>query len=64
MDETKQDGTGPPSAWQAAQDAGFDMSVIEANLELTPWERILNHSRALAMLTELREAMEKYYADT
>ena len=47
------------SAWRLAEVAGFDMSVVAANLELTPWERILNHGRALALATQLREAMRQ-----
>jgi len=47
------------TAWKTAEAAGFDMSVIEANLRLTPWERILNHSRALNLALQLREAMQK-----
>ncbi|MBI5387385.1 MAG: hypothetical protein HZA90_22210 [Verrucomicrobia bacterium] len=35
------------------------MSVVAANLKLDPWTRILNHSRALAMATALRQAMKE-----
>jgi len=48
-----------PSAWEDAERAGFDMSLIEHNLTLSVWERIRAHSRALAMALALREAMEK-----
>jgi hypothetical protein len=48
-----------PSAWEEAERAGFDMSLIEHNLSLSVWERIRAHSRALAMALALREAMEK-----
>jgi hypothetical protein len=48
-----------PSAWEEAERAGFDMSLIEHNLTLSVWERIRAHSRALAMALALREAMEK-----
>lgn len=51
-----------PSAWQVAEEYGFDMSLVEDNLRLTPWERIHRHSRALAMALTLREAMEKRHA--
>jgi len=38
------------------------MSLIAVNLDQTPWERILNHSRALTTATALRQAMEKRHA--
>ncbi len=49
----------PATAWQAAEAAGFDMSVVEMNLRRTPWERIRNHNRALALADELRQAMRQ-----
>ncbi|EEF59114.1 hypothetical protein [Pedosphaera parvula] len=48
----------PGPAWKAAEAEGYDMSLIEENLRKTPEERIRAHSRALAMATALREAME------
>ena len=54
--------TSQPSAWQAAKEYGFDMSLVDDNLRLTPWERIRHHSRALATALTLREAMEKRHA--
>jgi len=48
-----------PSAWEEAERAGFDMSLIEHNLTLSVWERIRAHSRALEMALALREAREK-----
>lgn len=47
------------SAWEEAERAGFDMSLIEHDLTLSVWKRIRAHSRALAMALALREAMEK-----
>jgi len=47
----------PPDAspeWRAACEYGFDMSVIEAALLMTPEERLEAHQRALDMLLELR----------
>jgi hypothetical protein len=41
-------------AWLAAVAMGIDMSLIECNLELSPWERILQNDRALAMVEEIR----------
>jgi hypothetical protein len=46
-------------AWRAAERYGFDMSIIEANLKLTPWQRIVNHSGALRLAEMLRDGMEK-----
>ena len=59
MPETIRTNAEPETAWQAAEAAGFDMSVVEMNLERTPWERILNHNRALALANELREALQQ-----
>ena len=42
----------PPDAgpaWRAARAAGIDMSIIEENLKLSPWERLLANDRALAL---------------
>ena len=50
-------GHGP--AWQAAQDYGFDMSLVEANLALTHQQRIRQHTRALRMAQELKEGLEQ-----
>jgi len=52
----------PPAkgpAWKAAEEYGFDMSLIEAGLNLTPQERIRRHSRALKTAILLREAVER-----
>jgi hypothetical protein len=46
------DDAGP--AWREAIRQGVDMSLIEANLELSPWERILQNDRALAFVNEIR----------
>ena len=51
----------PPDAGpalRAAHDAGHDMSLIESSLELTPWERMLQHDAVLAFHNELRAAAE------
>jgi hypothetical protein len=47
-----------PSAWEAAEAYGFDMSLIEANLRRTPAERIRQHARVLALALALREQMQ------
>lgn len=42
----------PPDAgpaWRAAVEMGMDMSLIEQNLEISPWERLLQNDRALAL---------------
>jgi hypothetical protein len=41
-------------AWREAVRMGLDMTLIEANLELTPWERLLQNDRALSLVNELR----------
>lgn len=41
-------------AWREAVRMGMDMTLIESNLELTPWERILQNDRALALVNEIR----------
>jgi hypothetical protein len=45
-------GAGP--AWRDAARMGIDMTLIEANLDLTPWERILQNDRALTFVNEIR----------
>lgn len=44
------------SAWEAARAQGIDMSLIELNLEMTPWERLLKHEQAIQFAEELRNA--------
>jgi hypothetical protein len=50
---------GSGSAWQEAAAAGFDMSLVEENLRMTPWERLVDHGRALRNAEMLRSAKEK-----
>ena len=45
-------------AWQAAEDYGIDMSLIEDRLAMTPEQRIDAHQSALNLALELREAMK------
>ncbi len=48
----------PPDAgpaWRAAMELGMDMSLVEHNLRLTPWERLLANDRALALLRDLQQ---------
>jgi hypothetical protein len=49
----------PPDAgpaWRKACAYGFDMSLIEENLLLTPEQRLDRHQQALDMILELQEA--------
>ena len=46
-------------AWKAAEAYGCDMSLVEANLELTPLERIRRNDWALATTETLRKAVER-----
>ena len=41
-------------AWQAAEEYGCDMSVVEANLRLAPAQRLRQHDRSLRMALDLR----------
>jgi hypothetical protein len=49
----------PGPAWRAAEAAGYDMSLVEEALRLTPIERIRANDRAVRMADSLRQAMEK-----
>ena len=49
----------PPDAgpaWRAAMEMGMDMSLLEHNLRLTPWERLLQNESALALVEALQSA--------
>jgi hypothetical protein len=46
-------------AWRAAEEYGFDMSLVESNLRKTPAERIHAACKAMSLAAELRRAMEK-----
>ena len=43
-------------AWRAAYEQGEDMSLLEHNLKLSPWERLLANDRALALVRDLEIA--------
>jgi len=43
-------------AWRAAMDYGFDMSLIEASLTLTPEQRLEEHQQVIDFLIELQES--------
>jgi hypothetical protein len=49
----------PPDAgpaWRAACEYGFDMSLVEDALQMTPEQRIREHQRALDLVLELEDA--------
>jgi hypothetical protein len=46
------------SAWQEAEAAGFDMSLVEENLKMTPVARAKQHHRALNLALQLRAAVK------
>jgi hypothetical protein len=46
--------TGP--AWRAAFAQGIDMSLIEENLKISPWERLPANDRALALVRAIQQA--------
>lgn len=48
----------PPDAgpaWRAAHEYGFDMSLIEASLKLTPEQRLAEHQEVINFLLEVQE---------
>lgn len=59
MEELNRGYVCPPDAgpaWRAAHDSGLDMSLIEENLRITPWERLLANDRALALVRMVEHA--------
>ena len=57
----------PPDAgpaWRAAYDEGIDMALIEDTLRLTPWERLLQHDRALALVRLVEQARVRTHGDS
>jgi hypothetical protein len=51
----------PPDAgpaWRAACDFGFDMSLVESALGLTPEQRLEEHQRVLDLVLEMEAARE------
>ncbi|GEM_PF-2143482 len=46
------------SAREVAVDYGFDMSLIELNLQLTPEERCLQHDRAMNLAMKIRKTSQ------
>jgi len=55
----------PPDAepaWREACEYGFDMSLVEDTLRLSPEERLERHQRALDMILELQEGCDSHAA--
>ena len=50
------------SNWEAAKKRGTDMSLLKANLEKTPTQRVRDHLNALSLFHTLRAAGERYRA--
>ncbi|MCU0783169.1 MAG: hypothetical protein MUF81_03805 [Verrucomicrobia bacterium] len=53
----------PPDAgpaWRAAVKYGFDMSLVEDALRMTPEQRLEQHQRALDMVLEVKAAGERH----
>jgi len=50
-------------AWRAAAEHGFDMSLIEHALSLTPEQRLAEHQQVLDFLLEVQEAGQKHGAE-
>ena len=51
----------PPDAgpaWRAAADYGFDMSLVESALRMSPEQRIEEHQRALNLVLEIESSRE------
>lgn len=49
----------PKSKWQQAEEYGIDMSIIDANLRMTPTQRLLTHQAALQTMFAFREAGQR-----
>lgn len=53
----------PPDAgpaWRAACEYGFDMSLVEDALRMTPEERLEEHQHALNMILEIESARKSH----
>jgi len=49
-------------AWRAAHEYGFDMSLVEASLDLTPEQRLAEHQQVIDFLLEVQEAGQSHAA--
>ena len=55
----------PPDAgpaWRAAAEYGFDMSLIEASLKLTPEQRLAEHQQVINFMIEVQESGQAHAA--
>ena len=52
----------PGSHWKAAEAYGFDMSVIESNIAMSPKQRVQVHDEFRLTADTLRDAMRKQHA--
>ena len=55
----------PPDAgpaWRAAHEYGFDMSLIEESLKLTPEQRLAEHQQVINFLLEVQAAGQSHGA--
>jgi hypothetical protein len=55
----------PPDAgpaWRAAVKYGFDLSLLEESLKLTPEQRLAEHQRVLDFLIEVQRAGQTHGA--
>jgi hypothetical protein len=55
----------PPDAgpaWRTAVEYGFDMSLIEESLKLTPEQRLAEHEQVINFLIEVQESNQSHAA--
>jgi hypothetical protein len=52
----------PADVIEAAERVGFDLSLLESNLNLSHEERLLRHAGALELVQEMRAAGRALYA--
>ena len=53
----------PPDAgpaWREAKEAGYDMSLLEASLALTPEQRLEEHQRVLNFILEIQQTRTEH----
>jgi len=49
----------PGAVHEKAEEYGIDVSLIRANLRLTPTERLRRHDQTLTRIQKLQKAMEQ-----
>ncbi len=50
------------NTWQVAKKYGIDITLLKANLDKSPTQRVRDHLSALELAKKLRIAGRKYYA--